>query len=133
MKNQVILLIFILVVFYLTSNVHTFESFSNRKRRRRKRRNRRNKRNNDEEVKEDYVNVGITDTIKNIIKGTQSQKYETSSEDKKKMISDMNKRHLKTSKLIREKTSKNVTDSLEKFNALKNGMYDILNFGLMSK
>ena len=130
MKNQVILLIFMLIVFHLTSNTHTLESFNNR---RRKRRRHRRRKNDKEEVKEDYGNIGITDTIKNIISQSQNKKYKNTGEDKKKILSNINKRHLETSKLIREKTSKNASDAIEKFDALKNGMYDILNYGLMSK
>lgn len=134
-NNQVILIIFIIMVLFLIkqNNIEPFKG----KRRRRRRRSRENYKNDeknneknnkkDKQTKEDFGNTAITNTLGSILNLTRTPEQI----EKAKFREEMLKRREKRTKLIREKTSKNVADSVEKFNALKEGFFDIMKFGTM--
>jgi hypothetical protein len=128
--NQVILIIFIITVFYLIRHTKNIEQFKERKRHR-KRRSKEDYKNGNKKKKdkEDYQSLGITDTIDNILNIGSNKTVEE--QDKYIFRQNMNKRRIKRRKLLKGKTSKNITDSIEKFNALKEGFYDIINYGIM--
>jgi hypothetical protein len=104
------------------------EPFANKKRKdkRSKRKDKRSKRKNKKKSKkEDFINMGIT----NLFKGFLSQNEEDKKKDKK--VTKINKRENERHDMINNKPSKNTKDSIHKFSALKQGLYDIVEMGNM--
>lgn len=128
-NNQVILVIF-MVIMFLCLNKKFMEPFANKNRKRKdkksKRKNLKNKKNKKgKSKKEDFINIGIT----NLFKGFMSHNEEDKKKDKK--VTKINKREHERHDMINNKPSKNTTDSMHKFSALKQGLYDIVDMGNM--
>lgn len=116
MQKQVIFLIFILILFYIIrNNNNAIESFRNRRRKR-------NNKNNTQNNKEDFSNMSIATLFKTVT---------GSSEKRQKFINEVNERERNRHELIMNKPSKNTKDSMKKFNALKDGFYDIINLNMV--
>lgn len=115
MEKQVILFIFILVVYHFVSN-NTIESFRSK----RQNKNKNDKKNN-KNNKEDFGNMSIPNLFKTL---------SSSDEKRRKFIEDIDDRERKRHELIVNKPSKNTKDSMKKFYALRDGFYDIMKLNL---
>jgi hypothetical protein len=127
-NNQAILVVFMVIVF-LVLNRQFMEPFANKNRKRKdnssKRKNKKYKKKKQRSNKENFINMGIT----NLFKGFMSQNNEDNKKDNK--VNKINKREKERHDMINNKPSKNTTDSMYKFSALKQGLYDIIEMGNM--
>ena len=101
-------------MFYIIRNNHAIETFRNRRRKCKKNKNNTNK--------EDFGNMSI---------GTLFKTLTSSSDKKQKFIDEVNERERSRHDLIVNKQSKNTKDSMKKFIALKDGLYDIFKLNMI--
>lgn len=136
MRQQVILLIFILICLYFINNKETEpfrnrskekytnrrkEKYTNKKKKKYTNTGEKQKKNNKDDTNNVKSRFGIPGLFNNIISGSSGKKA--------KILNEINEREKKRHKIILHKNSKNVGDVIGKFNLLKEGLYDIISVG----
>lgn len=116
--NYIVFILFIGIVFYLlTNHIENFTSKRKKEMTKRQRRKERAKKKA-QQKKENFLSLNWLKS--NTDKGQK---------EREKFKNDMNLREVERHNIIRNKSSKDTTDSYKKFNSLKQGLYDILKFG----
>jgi len=136
-NNQIVFLIFIVTVFFMISHQFIKEPFTSKhkktngnknkkekiKKTKIKKTTKKNKQKQKKNKKEDFINTGISNLFNGFMQKSKEKKHREAT------INKINKREKERHNMINNQPSKNTTDSMHKFGALKQGLYDIIEMG----